>query len=183
MTTLCGIDEAGRGCMAGPLVITGVILKKQIDGLDDSKKLSKKRREELYAQIIANAIYHICIVKPSEIDKNGLSAVIKNSLEQIVKNIKAKHYIFDGNSNFGVLNIQTQIKADTSIAEVCAASIVAKVTKDRLLLQWGQDFPEFSFSSHQGYLTKKHIEEIKQYGLTPLHRKSYKIKALYSPHP
>jgi ribonuclease HII len=175
---LCGIDEAGRGCAAGPLVVAGVVLKNKIEGLNDSKKLTRQKREKLFENIIQNSFYHICIIDAKTIDHIGLSASIKNALIEITNTLKANRYIFDGNTNFGIKNIKNLIKADSKILEVSAASILAKVTKDKELLKLGKEFPQFSFSSHQGYLTKKHIQEIKQYGLSPIHRKSYKIKAL-----
>ena len=176
MKNLCGIDEAGRGCVAGPLVVAGVILTNDIKHLDDSKKLTKQKREKLFEQIIQNSLYHICIIDAKTIDNIGLSASIKNALLEITQKLKANNYIFDGNTNFGVQHIDTLIKADSKISEVSAASILAKVIKDKELLKLAKDFPEFSFSSHQGYLTKKHLQEIKEHGLTSIHRKSYKIK-------
>ena len=177
--SLCGIDEAGRGCIAGDMVIAGVILKKKIAGLTDSKKISTKKRELLYPQIVESALYHIVSFSPQKIDEIGLSACLKEGLLEITSTLSAKHYLFDGNTNFGLAHIEHQIKADQDVAEVSAASILAKVTKDRSLCQAGAAFSQFSFCAHQGYGTKKHIEEIRAHGYTSLHRRSYKIKALH----
>ena len=175
---LVGIDEAGRGCGAGPLVVAGVKLKNHIDGLADSKKLSDKKRQLLYDKIINNSIYHICIIDAKIIDRDGLSLCIKNALISIMQNINSNRYLFDGNSSYGIDGLEHLIKADNTIDEVKAASIVAKVTKNSELLKLGKNYPEYDFSSHQGYLTKKHISEIKKYGFSPIHRKSYKIKSI-----
>lgn len=172
---VCGIDEAGRGTLAGPLVVAGVVLHRSIDGLTDSKKLTAKRREELYDQIYQNATVHKVITDANTIDLIGLSKAITNSLIEIKNTIRSDRFIFDGNSSFGVSGIETMIKADLTIEAVSAASIVAKVTKDRELLRLGSDYPHFSFKSHQGYATKAHYDELAKYGATPFHRKSFKL--------
>lgn len=178
---LCGIDEAGRGCLAGPMVVAGVILDKTIPGLGDSKKLTKAKRESLFGIITQNAHYHICIIPPEAIDTRGISPTLKSALQEIMATLSADEFLFDGNSSYGIPGLQHMIKADDQIESVAAASILAKVTKDRELIKAGADFPQFDFASHQGYGTKKHIEEIKQYGMTPIHRKSYKLKSLHQP--
>jgi len=178
MRNLCGIDEAGRGPLAGNLVVAGCILNAEIAGLNDSKKLSEKKRELLYEQIICNATYHIVEFSAQDVDKKGISACIKNALEEIMHTLDAQCYLFDGNSNFGVKNLETMIKADAKIPEVSAASILAKVTHDRDIIKKSLLYPEYHFQKHKGYGTKLHIEMIKQYGYCEIHRKSYKIKAL-----
>ncbi|NEW59984.1 ribonuclease HII, partial [Sulfurovum sp. bin170] len=120
MPKICGIDEAGRGPLAGDLVIAGVILINPIEGLMDSKKISEKKREALYPQIIQNSQYHIVSFSPKEIDELGLSACLGRGLESIQKHLKAEIYLFDGNQSFGVLGITTMVKADTKVAEVSA---------------------------------------------------------------
>jgi len=175
---ICGIDEAGRGPIAGPLVIAGCVLLKEIDGLNDSKKLSEKKREELFEVIKEHSIHHIVWIDNETIDKKGLSFAIKYALNEIKKNIKAKKYLFDGNSNFGVSGIETIIKGDSKIKEISAASILAKVSRDRFMIQMDELFPEYNFKKHKGYITKEHIEKIKQFGFCKIHRKSYKLKAL-----
>ncbi len=178
---ICGIDEAGRGCLAGPLVVAGVVLTKRIDGLNDSKKLTEKKREDLFEVIIKNSIYKIVWNDNETIDKIGLSKAIKNSLQSITSFFKEYHVIFDGNTNFGVRGITTLIKADSLIAEVSAASILAKVSRDRYMKEISKEFPLYNFQKHKGYGTKEHIELIKRYGYSKLHRKSFKLKNLSQP--
>jgi len=175
---LCGIDEAGRGPLAGDLVMAGCILNSPVEGLNDSKKLSAKKRELLFEEIIKNSHFHIVKISPKSIDADGLSLCIKRGLEEIVKNMSGCEYLFDGNSNFGVSEIETMIKADGKIAEVSAASILAKVTHDRDILDVAKKYPEYQFEKHKGYGTALHIEMIKKYGYCEIHRKSYKLKAL-----
>ena len=175
---ICGIDEAGRGPIAGPLVIAGCILLKDIKGLTDSKKLSEKKREELFEIIKENSFYHIVFIDNETIDKKGLSFAIKYGLNEIKEKLKAKKYLFDGNSNFGVKGIETIIKGDLKIKEISAASILAKVSRDRFMIEIDKKYPEYNFKKHKGYITKEHIELIKKFGFCEIHRKSYKLKAL-----
>lgn len=170
---LCGIDEAGRGPLAGPLVVAGVVLNSPVDGLGDSKKLSEKKRKLLYEEIIKFSSYHYCSWTASQIDEFGLSFCIKNSLLSIKSVICADRYIFDGNTRFGVKDIEVLVKADMLINEVMAASIVAKTIRDKLLMVDAEKYTQFDFASHKGYGTAKHICEIKDNGLTEIHRKSY----------
>jgi len=176
--TLCGIDEAGRGPMAGDLVVAGVVLHERVDGVADSKKLSAKKREMLFEEIIHKATYHIVIHSAHDIDTLGLSRCLARSLEAIKQNIKAKHYLFDGNKTFGVSGIETMIKADGKIDAVSAASILAKVTRDRRMIEASRLYPHYEFEKHKGYITKRHIQLVKEFGYSPIHRKSYRIKEL-----
>jgi len=179
MGILCGIDEAGRGPIAGDLVITGCILHEPIMGLNDSKKLSQKKRELLFEKICsANVEYHIVKFSAQEIDTKGISICLQEGLKEILNSLSADCYLFDGNTNFGITELQTMIQADGKIAEVSAASILAKVTHDRDILLEAQKYPQWQFEKHKGYGTKLHIEMIKKYGYSPIHRKSYKLKAL-----
>ena len=175
---LCGIDEAGRGPIAGDLVMAGCILHQHIDGLNDSKKLSEKKREALYELIIKNSTYHIVSISPQEIDDKGISVCLKRGLEEIIQNLKCEEYLFDGNTNFGVQGLPTMVKADGKVAEVSAASILAKVTHDRDILKEAEKYPEYQFEKHKGYGTKLHVEMIKKHGYCDIHRRSYKLKAL-----
>ena len=175
---LCGIDEAGRGPLAGSLVVAGVVLTNHIDGLRDSKKLSQKRREILYPQIISNSIHHIVIFNAQSVDEIGLSKCIATALLEIQLVMQGYRYLFDGNSSFGVDGIDTMVKADTKIDEVSAASILAKVTHDREMDEIDKLYPEYGFAKHKGYGTKAHIEAIKKYGKIEYHRKSFKIKGI-----
>ena len=179
--SICGIDEAGRGALAGPLAVAGVILQKPIEGLNDSKKLTPKKREELYEQIIKNSKYEIVFTDNFTIDKIGLSLAIKNSILTIQKSLKAQKYIMDGNTNFGLDSVTAVIKADSLIYQVSAASILAKVSRDRYMIKIDNDYPKYLFKKHKGYGTKTHIQMIKEYGLCSLHRKSFKVKSLIQP--
>ena len=176
--SLCGIDEAGRGPIAGDLVMAGCVLTCKIDGLADSKKLSSRKREALYEIIIKNSKYHIVKFSAKEIDDNGISLCLSRGLKEIMKNLASKEYLFDGNSSFGVSGITTMIKADGKVAEVSAASILAKVTHDRDILKEALIYPLYQFEKHKGYGTALHVEMIKKYGYCDIHRRSYKLKAL-----
>ena len=174
---LCGIDEAGRGPLAGPLVVAGVILHKPIKELNDSKQLSEKKREALFDQIKQNSDHHIVITDARVIDEIGLSKALKNSLLEIMEKLHADKFLMDGNTSFGISTLEHKIKADATVKEASAASILAKVTRDRMMVEYAQEFPEYEFEKHKGYGTKKHIELIQEYGLSPIHRKSFKLKS------
>jgi len=178
MENLCGIDEAGRGPLAGDLVMAGCILHQNIDGLNDSKKISAKKRDILYELIILNSDFHVFKAKPQEIDKEGIAQCLKRGLIEIMDSLKCERYLFDGNTTFGVGGLETMIKADGKISEVSAASIIAKVTHDRDILEEAKKYPEYQFEKHKGYGTKLHVEMIKKYGYCKIHRRSYKLKAL-----
>ena len=175
---ICGIDEAGRGPVAGPLVVAGCILHKELDSLTDSKKLTPKKRELLFPQIKQNSHYEIVITTNEEIDAIGLSCAIAKSLQQIMAILQADKYIFDGNSRFGVAGLETMVKGDLKEKNISAASILAKVTRDTIMNDEAPNYPHYDFQSHKGYITKKHIEEIQKYGYSDFHRKSVKIKSL-----
>ena len=180
MKKLCGIDEAGRGPIAGPLVVSGVILLKNIVGLNDSKVLSEKKREKLFDEIKEKSKYHIVFTSAKIIDEKGLSFCLKNSITEIMANLKeyCNEFLMDGNTNFGISNLSYKIKADASIPQVSAASILAKVSRDRYMLNISKDFPNYNFAKHKGYGTKAHIEAIKQFGRSSEHRYTFRLKAL-----
>lgn len=177
---ICGIDEAGRGCIAGPLCVAGCILKNEINGLNDSKKLSEKKRNELFDKIIANSHYKIVEFSNMQVDEMGLSKCLKMALEEIVDFFKKYdcEIIYDGNTTFGATGFKTLVKADATIAAVSAASILAKVSRDKKMVDFDKEFPTYGFAKHKGYGCKSHIQAIEKYGLTPYHRKSFKIKSL-----
>ena len=178
---LCGIDEAGRGPLAGSLVIAGVVLKNPIEGLMDSKKLTEKKREALYPLVIENSEYHIVSFSAQEVDEMGISKCLQSGLQSIQKHLSEVEYLFDGNSTFGVENITTMIKADTKVAEVSAASILAKVTHDREMIGMSKKYPEYGFEKHKGYGTKAHIEALIKYDRCEMHRKTFRVKGLDDP--
>ena len=178
---LCGIDEAGRGPLAGSLVMAGVILKNPVEGLMDSKKLTEKKREVLYPLVIENSAYHIVSFSAKEVDELGISKCLHNGLQSIQKHLPNVDYLFDGNSTFGVENIKTMVKADDKIAEVSAASILAKVTRDREMVEMAKEYPAYGFEKHKGYGTKAHIEALVKFDRCEVHRKTFKVKGLDEP--
>ncbi|MCF6172446.1 MAG: ribonuclease HII [Campylobacteraceae bacterium] len=175
---LCGIDEAGRGCIAGPLAVVGVVLLKNIEGLADSKILSEKKRNILFDIIKSNSNYKIVFCDNNMIDKKGLSFCLGRAIKEIKKYFEDCDILMDGNCSFGVSGIKTMIKADAKIAQVSAASILAKVSRDRYMYDICKKFPNYSFDKHKGYGTALHISEIKKHGYSSIHRKSFKIKSL-----
>ena len=180
MKNLCGIDEAGRGPLAGPLVVAGVILIEDIIGLNDSKVLSEKKREKLFDEIKEKSKYHIVFSDAKLIDEKGISFCLKSSILEIIENLKefSNSFLMDGNTNFGIQILQKEIKADAKYAQVSAASILAKVSRDRFMDEISPLYPNYDFHKHKGYGTKAHIEAIKEFGRSDIHRFSFKLKAL-----
>ncbi|MDR1975759.1 MAG: ribonuclease HII [Campylobacteraceae bacterium] len=176
--SLCGIDEAGRGCLAGPLAVAGCVLQSSVKGVADSKALSPKKREELFEEIAKNALYKIVLFSHDEVDKKGLSACLREAISAIKEHFKESDILMDGNCAFGVKGVQTMIKADAKVPEVSAASILAKVTRDRYMVEMDKLYPQYGFAKHKGYGSASHIKAIKQFGPSPIQRKSFKIKAL-----
>lgn len=177
---VCGVDEAGRGPLAGPVFAAAVILPKdyEIEGLNDSKKLSKKKREKLYDEIIEHAVaYSIQSVDPKMIDEiNILEATMlamKNSVESL--STKPECVFIDGNRV--PKNLQTPsefvIKGDATSASIAAASILAKVSRDRFMLKMDEKYPEYCFAKHKGYGTKLHYEKIREFGPSEIHRMTF----------
>lgn len=181
LNSLCGIDEAGRGPLAGPLVVTGVVFKKNVANLDDSKKLTHKKREELFDIIKENSFYHIVFTDNKTLDEIGLSKALKNSITEIMKILDAKTYLMDGNTSFGIANLEHKIKADATVPEVSAASILAKVSRDRFMCDISDKYPQYNFQKHKGYGTKAHIQAMREFGLSDIHRVSFKVKSLEQP--
>ncbi|MCR6578575.1 ribonuclease HII [Campylobacter insulaenigrae] len=173
---LVGIDEAGRGALAGDMHIGACKLLNHIDGLADSKKLNNTQRERLYEQIIKNSNFLILAFSPFQIDTLGLSKCLKLALEIIQKHFNKDEILYDGNLNYGVLGVKTMIKADMKIQEVSAASILVKVSRDRKMCFLPAIYDKYEFYKHKGYGTKTHIEKIKTYGYSPLHRKSFTLR-------
>ena len=180
MKNLCGIDEAGRGPIAGPLVVAGVILKNEIKGLNDSKILSEKKREKLFDMVKENSFSHIVFTSAKEIDEKGLSACLKSSIIQIMQKLKehCNEFLMDGNTSFGIQSLQHKIKADATVPEVSAASILAKVSRDRYMCEIASKYENYDFQKHKGYGTKAHVEKIKALGRSDEHRYSFRLKAL-----
>ncbi len=174
-----GIDEVGRGCWAGPLVAAAVVLDGPIQGLRDSKKLTARERTRLSQLISDQAVsYGFGWVWPEQIDAIGLTKAVSRAMETALSAISCNYeeVIIDGSYNFLPLvsQVHTQIKADDSVPAVSAASIVAKVARDAYMVRASAEYPEYGFESNVGYGTAAHILALKRYGVTPLHRQSYK---------
>ncbi|MBK1991137.1 ribonuclease HII [Campylobacter sp. 2018MI35] len=173
---LIGIDEAGRGALAGPMFLSACKLHKNIKGLCDSKRLSEKKREELYTQIIKNSNYLILSFSSEQIDTLGLSSCLKIGLMLIKKHFNEdSDFLYDGNTNYGINGIRTLIKADSKIPQVSAASILSKVSKDKVMNFLAKEFSYYNFEKNKAYGTKKHKELIQKFGPCRLHRKSFKL--------
>ena len=176
-----GIDEVGRGCWAGPLVAGAVILRAEVPGLDDSKKLSKKRRQDLSVLIYENADVGLGWVTPGEIDSLGLTEAVRTAMQRAVDALPTEYdeMIIDGNYNYlPHLNSRAIVKADGTIPAVSAASIVAKVARDTYMEKLEQKYEQWQFERHVGYGTAVHIAALKEFGVSDIHRLSYKpIKA------
>lgn len=181
---ICGVDEAGRGPLAGPVCAAAVILPEHVDipGLNDSKKLSDKRRRELMPVIKEKALaYGIGLVDHAVIDEiNILQATylaMKQAIDQL--SIRPELALVDGNraGDFGV-KVETVVKGDSRSASIAAASILAKVTRDDLMLEIAKEHPQYGFDIHKGYGTKAHYAALREYGPSPIHRMTF-LKKFY----
>ena len=184
LNVICGVDEAGRGPLAGPVCAAAVILPEhlQIPGLNDSKKLTDKKRRELFPVIQQQAIaYGIGLASEAEIDEiNILQATflaMRRALSQL--SIRPEIALIDGNreTDFG-LPVKTVVKGDSLSANIAAASVLAKVTRDNIMVELAQQYPEYGFEIHKGYGTKAHYEALRTYGPSPIHRRSF-LKKFY----
>ncbi len=179
-----GIDEVGRGCWAGPVVAGEVILHRPIEGLKDSKKLTKRQREALDVQIRAEALaVGTGWASPAEVDELGLTEAVRLAMRRALEQITPRYdeIIIDGNYNFFPENPKARavIKADDSVPAASAASIVAKVARDDYMARIAADYPDYGFASHVGYCTALHLERLKLHGVSDLHRLSFKpVRAL-----
>ncbi len=176
---VCGVDEAGRGPLAGPVCAAAVILPPnlEISGLTDSKKLSDKRRRELFPIICEQAIaYGIGFAEHDEIDRVNILQATFLAMERAMAalSVKPELALIDGNreKDFG-LPVQTVIKGDSLSASIAAASILAKVSRDDVMLEMAQKYPEYGFDIHKGYGTKAHYEALRTYGPCPIHRMTF----------
>lgn len=176
---VAGVDEAGRGSLAGPVTVAAVVLPPEcyLPRLNDSKKLSPSVREELYVQITERAVsYHIILIDAETIDHfNILQATRRGMYEAIAALSPIPEEVLIDAVTLPKLPMPSQsiIKGDAKSASIAAASILAKVTRDRLMIQYGTEYPHYGFAQHKGYGTHEHIEAIKKYGVCPLHRKSF----------
>jgi len=181
---IAGVDEAGRGPLAGPVVAAAVILRSNIDGLTDSKLLTEKKRIK-YAQIIKNLAidYSIGYAYPKEIDEinihNATLLAMKIAIEQL--RIKPTHVLIDGLFIPKGIDMTAEaiVKGDQKVQSISAASIIAKTTRDELMIKEDLKYPQYGFAKHKGYPTRIHVEAIQKYGITPIHRKTFQpIKSI-----
>ena len=198
VTNIAGIDEAGRGPLAGPVVAAAVMLPPEylgysssienfsssnsayppynlIDGINDSKKISPSKRERLFDEITSKYLYSVGIVEAAEIDEINILEATKKACKIANDGLiyKPEIVIIDGNMKFTEKNFVSIVKGDTKSHVIAAASIIAKVTRDRIMHNLHQDHPEYNWLSNSGYGTKEHMEAVKLYGLTPHHRISF----------
>ena len=175
---IAGTDEVGRGPLAGPLVCAAVILDPQnpIEGLNDSKKLSEKKREFLFDEIKEKAMaFSIVYIDEETIDEiNVYQASKKGMLEAINKLSIEAEYVLSDAMPLGDIKHESIIKGDTKSASIAAASILAKVDRDRFMVALAKKYPEYGFEKHKGYPTKQHLEALNRYGVLDIHRKTYK---------
>ena len=184
-TAVCGVDEAGRGPLAGPVCAAAVILPEGlvIEGVNDSKKLTEKKREELFDVIIDQAI--ACSVSfgtVEEIERDNILRTTMNTMKRAVEglSVKADYAMIDGN-RLPPLDIPCEciVKGDARSMSIAAASILAKVSRDRLMLEYAKKYPEYEFEKHKGYGTKLHVERILEHGPCEIHRMSF-LKKIYA---
>ena len=177
---VAGVDEAGRGPLAGPVVAAAVIIDQNnlIEGIKDSKKLSKNKREELYVKITQNYVWSIGIVVPKEIDEINILEATKKACVLAVEGLikEPSVVIVDGNMKFSDQRFVSYIKGDDRSISIAAASIIAKVTRDRMMALLHQEFPYYFWAKNSGYGTKEHISAIEKYGSSIHHRLSFKLK-------
>ena len=176
---LCGVDEAGRGPLAGPIYAAAVMLPRgcEIPGLNDSKKLTEKRREELFDVICGKALaYGIARAEVAEIEERNILGATMLAMNRAIAKLAPPPALalIDGNRNAGIaVPSRCIVKGDARCADIAAASILAKVSRDRFMLQMAEQYPEYGFEQHKGYGTKLHYERLRQYGPSPIHRPSF----------
>ena len=182
-----GVDEAGRGPLCGPVVVAAVSLIEDIDGLNDSKKLSEKKRLELVPEIIEKSTWAVFSVRPEIIDRlNILHATMwgmKKCVERVLRNIDAESRILiDGNRVTGAFeNEECLVKGDSRSVNIAAASILAKSHRDRIMARWAEIFPQYNLKNHKGYPTKEHYDILEKVGPCRIYRKSFKLKKEKNP--
>ncbi len=182
----CGVDEAGRGPLCGPVSVAACILNPDdpIEGLNDSKKLSEKKREALYEQIVSRALaWKVILVGPEIIDRDNILQATMDGMRQAVEelDITPNYVVVDGNRCPTGLSMpcEAMVKGDARSASISAASILAKVTRDRYMCELDKQFPQYKLAQHKGYPTKLHYELIAQYGIQPFYRRSFLKKQGY----
>ena len=175
---LCGVDEAGRGPLAGPVVTAAAILPEEliVDDLNDSKKMTESCRCDVFEIVEKKAVcYAIIFVDSQTIDEMNILAATLYGMKKAVLSLETKPNVIliDGNSSIELPNTLTVVKGDATSASIAAASVLAKVSRDRYMTKIALEYPQYGFDKHKGYPTKEHYEAISKYGLTPYHRKSF----------
>ena len=177
---ICGVDEAGRGPLAGPVCAAAVILPDgvEIEGLNDSKKLTEKKRESLYDVIVEKALaYSVAFASVEEIEEVNILNATYLAMNRAIEGLSQSpdFALIDGNRvPFGItVPCETVVKGDGKSCSIAAASVLAKVTRDRLLLEYAEKYPEYGFEAHKGYGTATHYDAIRKHGVLPIHRKSF----------
>jgi len=181
---ICGIDEAGRGPLAGPVVAAAVIFKKGFyhKDINDSKKLSVKQRDILYDLIMDNAVsVGISIIDHHIIDDINILEAARLAMQEAMNKLQVKpDYALTDHMDIKGIPYTSLIKGDQLSMTIAAASIIAKVTRDRIMIDYDKQYPLYGFKDHKGYGTKKHLEALKLYGITPIHRKTFKpVTSIY----
>jgi ribonuclease HII len=180
---LAGVDEAGRGPLAGPVVAAAVVFPPgtELEGLNDSKKFSPKKRESLFETIQKLADFGIGIISERVIDQVNIYQATRLAMKEAIERLPKPpdHLLIDGNMTLDLpLSQEAIVQGDAKVASIAAASILAKVTRDRLMLEYHTQYPLYGFDRHKGYPSAKHIEAIHQYGLSPIHRRSFRVRPL-----
>ena len=176
---IAGVDEVGRGPLIGPVVACCCVLPKdfKLDGLTDSKKLSEKKRNEFYEYLIQNTIYGLGIIGPDKIDEVNIYEATKLAMYQAIENVRrqinVEHILIDAMPLDLDIPTTSIIKGDLKSITISAASVIAKVTRDNMMIEIDKKYPMYGYKNHKGYPTKKHIEAIHKYGLIDGYRKSY----------
>lgn len=176
---VCGVDEAGRGPLAGPVCAAAVILPQGliIEGLNDSKKLTEKQRDRLFDEIIEKAVsYSIAFGTVEEIEEHNILGATFIAMNRAIAglSVKPQFALIDGNRNKGIeIPSQPVVKGDSKCASIAAASILAKVTRDRYMLEMAEKYPQYAFEKHKGYGTKAHYDALREYGPSEIHRPSF----------
>lgn len=177
---VCGVDEAGRGPLAGPVCAAAVILPEgvEIEGLNDSKKLTEQKRERLYDVIVEKALsVGVAFGSVEEIEEVNILNATYLAMNRAIENLDAKpdYALIDGNRVPTGIKVpcETLVKGDAKSCSIAAASIIAKVTRDRLMLEYAKKYPQYEFEKHKGYGTAAHYKAVENYGLCPVHRPSF----------
>lgn len=178
VTVVAGVDEVGRGAIAGPLTACACVLPidPKIPGLDDSKRLTPRRREDLYAQIVSVAVaFHVAHVTAAEIDDMGMARALRRAMGRSLAGlpVEVDHLVVDGLPVGVHVNETAVVKGDSKVASIAAASILAKVTRDRIMTESARELPYWGFDINKGYGTSEHFDAIARHGLSPIHRATF----------